>query len=239
MLDAPTHLVSPAPRCRSSSYHRVTVKRETRANLSFLLLFLVISLPGAVLLFRKKLDPSSPRLDQPDPVVQALPFMVPPPTPPGVRWMVPPKTQAWLTEANRVRTGTGQMQSSVVAGPDWEPVISPDHHLQVTAVVPKPPGAELDLVLWNVPKPPAAGDLSVKYQEAGSSAESSAELINVEPVRVPQDVRKELVAYGFTRPPTEVTWLKVRVAASPTVGSDMELIVKAPALHTTVRFLVR
>ena len=215
------------------------MKCETRANLSFLVLFVVISLPGAVLLFRKKLDPSSPRLDQPDPVVQALPFMVPPPTPPGVRWMVPLKTQGWLTEANRIRTGAGRMLSSVVAGPDWEPVISPDHHLQVTAIVPKPPGAELDLVLWNFPKPPAAGDLSVKYHGAGSSVESSAEVINVEPVPVPPDVRKELVGYGFTRPPTEVTWLKVRVAALPTVGSDMELIVESPALHTTVRFRVR
>jgi hypothetical protein len=216
-----------------------SVKRETRANFYFLVLFLVISLPGAVLLFRKKLDPSSPRLDQPDPVVQALPFMVPPPTPPGVRWMVPPKTQGWLTEANRARTGAAEMLSSVVAGPDWEPVISQDHHLQVTSVVPGPPGAEVDLILWNLPKPPEAGNLAVKYHEAGSSAESITELINVEPVPVPPDVRKELVGYGFTRPPTEVTWLKVRVAVAPTAGSDMELTVDSPALHTSVRFLVR
>ena len=39
------------------------MKRETRVNLIFLIAFLAISLPGAVILFRKKLEPNARRMD--------------------------------------------------------------------------------------------------------------------------------------------------------------------------------
>ena len=42
-------------------------------------------LPGAVILFRKKLDPTAHRLDQPDPVLRRLPYMSPLPAPPDMR----------------------------------------------------------------------------------------------------------------------------------------------------------
>ena len=153
--------------------------------------------------------------------------------------MVPPKTQAWLTEANRVRTGAGQLRSNVVAGPDWEPVISTDHHLQVTAVVASPHGSELELILWNLPHPPQAGELAVRYKVEGSSSESNADVLSIEPASIPPDVRKELVGYGFTRPPMEATWLKVQVAIAATSGTDVSLTVDSTSLHTSVRFLVR
>ena len=219
------------------------VKRETRTNIQFLILFLAISLPGAVMLFRKKLDPTSPRLDQPDPVVQALPYMVPPPAPPAVRWMVPPRTLAWLTEIVRSRTGENRPLSSVVDGPDWEPVISADHQLQVAAVGPTGSGTRFGLIVWNVRAVPAAGRLGVGVVNPASGADAAATVNDAEPVAIPPEVRKELVGLGFTRPPAEVTWIEADCNRAFPRGSDVGLTVDsrdpAVALHATARFVVR
>lgn len=185
--------------------------RETRANLWFLVVFLIISLPGAVILFRKKLDPSASRMDAPDAVLRQIPFMAPPPAPPGVRWMVPPRTRAWLETIAHEKTGAA-MVSSVGPGPEWEPVISPDHVLQWVSVVPQKERTTVGLLIWDGSWPDEASRFDLRARINGEPKAATVEAI--EAVPVPGEVRKELVGLGFTHPPVRVLWVRAAISQS-------------------------
>ena len=82
--------------------------RETRANLVFLALFLAVCLPGAVILFKKKMQPGAVPLGMPDFVRRRLPYLVPLPTPDDqVIRVIPPQTGAWVSELSRAREEAG------------------------------------------------------------------------------------------------------------------------------------
>src|SRR5688572_33317835 len=79
--------------------------RETRSNLIFLGIFLAISLPGAVILVKKKMRPGAAPapLSRPDPVRRQLPYMAPQVTSDKVVRYVPPMTRQWLMERSEER----------------------------------------------------------------------------------------------------------------------------------------
>jgi hypothetical protein len=169
------------------------VQRETRINLTFLVAFLVLVLPGAVILFRKKLDPTSHRLDQPDPILNRLPYMVPLSAPPDMQWIVPDLTQAWVKSLVSPRP----VLSAGPPGPRWEPVISDDHLLQILDVDIGPEMTRLTVLLWS--GTPQASDALFSAMIDGQGM--SQRVANVKPVQLPHDVRRELVTKGFVRPP--------------------------------------
>ena len=106
------------------------MKRETRANLLFLALFLAVSLPGAVILFKKKLDPNASRMGMPEFVRRRLPYMAPLATPDSeVMRVIPPLTGAWVEELNREQGG-----GAAVFMNGRSPVTSDDRILQVTGI---------------------------------------------------------------------------------------------------------
>lgn len=188
------------------------MKRETRLNLWFLGIFLVVSLPGAVILFIKKLDPGASRMDQPDAVLTQLPYMSPPPAPPGTRWMVPPKTRQWLSDLTRQKTG-GAMASAVAEGPEWEPVISADHLLQLMSHRRVGPKTEAySLLLWGERIPAKASQLAVRLSMSGQTPTAPGTVASAEALPIPADVRKELVQLGFDHPPTHVIWIETESA---------------------------
>jgi hypothetical protein len=176
------------------------VRRETRLNLVFLTAFIVVTLPGAVILFKKKLDPTAHRLDQPDPILNHLPYMVPPPAPPNVKWVVPDRTQAWVQSL----TAPTPTVSAGPPGPQWEPVISADHRLQLLArsIDPKP---QLTFLLWDGVAEPRIDLFTVSID----GHPERAHITRVRPVPLPADVRRELVMMGFVRPPVQALVLEV------------------------------
>lgn len=215
------------------------MKRETRVNLIFLVVFLALSLPGAVILFRKKLDPSASRMDQPDAVLSRVAFMAPPPVPPGVRWMVPPQTRAWLEELTQKRAGT-PLASTVVGGPEWEPIISEDHRLQVMSVSTVKDATTAGLLLWRGATSIEASNyrLDVKF---GSRAEQGT-VESVEPVPIPENVRKELVGHGYTHPPHQVLWMRARWSGALVDGQTVQLTLagwSSPPLRSSVEWAVK
>jgi hypothetical protein len=215
------------------------VKRETRVNLWFLAVFLVLSLPGAVILFRKKLDPTASRMDQPDAVLSRMPFMAPPPVPPGVRWMVPTATRAWLAELTREKAGTA-MASTVTGGPEWEPIISADHRLQVMSVSTANDATVAALLLWHGWTSTEASNYLV-YADIGSREEQGT-IESVEPVPIPPDVRKELVSLGYTHPPKQVLWMRARWPGALTNGQTVDLALtgwSSPPLRSLVEWDVK
>lgn len=210
-------------KCLSS----VTVTRETRLNLWFLAIFLVISLPGAVILFIKKLDPNASRMDEPDAVLTRRPFMAPVPAPPETRWMVPPKTYRWLTELTQQKTGR-PMASAVPPGPEWEPVISTDHRIQLMSVA-SGGTTHLDLADWQIS--PAEHANRFKLMARVDDHDLPVNLINAESIEIPEPVRHELVNLGFAHPPARIGWINCDIEGAIDPGTHVTLTVREGAGH--------
>ena len=215
------------------------MRRETRINFWFLVVFVAVSLPGAVILFRKKLDPTAHRLDQPDPVLNRLPYMVPPPAPPGVRWVVPDLTQRWVAEL----AGPGGPLSAAPPGPQWEPVISGDHLLQVLRADREADSMRLSLLVWDGGIEPRAAAFTVTVDGGGGGGgDAGAKVQSAERVALPHDVRRELVVMGFVRPPEQVVRVDMTCGTlAPGAAHRVELSYHGPPapLHASVEFPVR
>src|SRR5258705_13319164 len=115
------------------------MKRETRANLIFLTAFLALTLPGAVILFKKKLDPRAPAMIMPDYVRRRLPYMAPQLIPEQVVRFVPDLTGQWVTQLNRDH-GSGAQE--LLNG--HQAVTSDDHLIQVLPLAP----TTINLIPW-------------------------------------------------------------------------------------------
>ena len=190
------------------------MKRDTRINLLFLAGFLAISLPGAVVLFRKKLDPNAARMDQPDAVVSRLPYMAPPLARPGVKWVVPPRTQAWLEQLNRQHGGKRALLFS--RSDPWSPVISDDHLMQVVDLSRDSSGAHTSIVLWDAPQDPASHP-EFSLSSPGTEAQPGR-LESFETVVVPEPVKRELMGMNEVQPPARIARAKVTFANWPDAG---------------------
>ena len=194
------------------------MKHETRVNLIFLAVFLLVSLPGAVILFRKKLDPSAARMDQPDVVVRQLPYMTPLPAPPGMQWIVPPVTQHWLDDLCRSKTGSAVISAASDA-PGWAPMISSDHQVQLVSFVKKGNQDRYGLVIWS--SQPVASLEGVRIHRAVAGQNESGHMLDIEPVTLPPDVRHELVSLGFSHPPQQIAWIDAEFPVNPTRAGRM------------------
>lgn len=213
--------------------------RETRLNLWFLAIFLVISLPGAVILFIKKLDPAASRMDEPDAVQTQLPYMAPAPAPPETRWMVPPVTHRWLAELTQQKTG-GPIVSAVPPGPEWEPVISADHHLQIMSVHAESGSIHLALIIWDSRSSDDPNRLKLSMHVGGRDLPTLA--VRTESVEIPAPVRHELVNLGYAHPPAQVEW--IACDAQGTIDPGAQAIIEltgaaGPAARTSVVWTIR
>ena len=193
---------------------RTVVKRDTRMNLLFLACFLAISLPGAVILFRKKLDPNSARMDQPDAVVQKLPYMAPPLARPGVRWVVPALTQDWLTKLNQQHGGGPALLSSRPGM--WSPVISGDHLMQVAELSQESAGAHASIILWDTSANPASNSEFSLF--AAGAASQSGRVDSVQMIAVPEPLKRELMSMNEVQPPVQIAWMRVTFTKWPRSG---------------------
>lgn len=224
---------------RRFAYDSPTVTRETRINLWFLGIFLVLSLPGAVILFIKKLDPSASRMDEPDALQTQLPYMAPIPAPPHTRWSVPPKTKRWLEQLTRQKTGNA-MASAVVSGPEWEPVISPDHHLQVMSTSTAGGVTNLAMLVWNGVVSDDGRHLTMEMRSNGR--ELPCKIVAVEWIDIPEDVRHEWVNEGFDHPPKRIVWIAAQAEGGLEAGATarIELTDSGSAnFHTATSWTVR
>lgn len=214
--------------------------RETRLNLWFLAIFLLISLPGAVILFIKKLDPSASRMDLPDAVHARLPFMAPVPAPPETRWIVPPQTHQWLSELTQQKTGGASLVSAIPPGPEWEPVISSDHRLQVMSVYQAGAVTHLAVVVWDGPSP--ANGRPLQFALRNNGRELPVSIVRADSVEIPAPIRHEWVDMGFARPPFRIEWVDCDVKAPMEANDQVTLTstgTSSPAARSSVNWTVR
>jgi hypothetical protein len=161
---------------------------ENRANWIFLAIFVAVSAPGAVILFRKKLDPDARIMYLPDPVARETAFMNAD-APPRFSRVAPPKTMDWL---KRLMSERSMQPSALLADPSTDlPVMSTDGRVQLLAV----DGAKAYLLLWQ----DGAGDVTV----------DEVQQVGVERIEVPRQVHLELRNHNVLVPPHHVTWITV------------------------------
>ena len=176
------------------------MQKETRVNLIFLTVFIVLAAPGAFMLVHKTLKNGGNRISQPDAVVTRMPYMSPAPYPDGMKWIAPDLTMQWLREFLEGRLPT----SSAPPGPKWEPVISEDHALQLMDVAKVEGGWRIALILW---QPPAFPTREMFKLAIINRADQAITIQRADAADIPQPVRRELVSLGFTRPPQQVGWI--------------------------------
>src|SRR5687767_12808147 len=96
--------------------------RETRLNLIFIAIILAILTPGAVILFRKKLQPTLKPMAMPHAVQREHAYLSPLETPPGKKRVEPPNTAKWIESI--VREQIGDRKIVRPTGPDGLPLMS-------------------------------------------------------------------------------------------------------------------
>jgi hypothetical protein len=176
------------------------MKRETRANLIFLTAFLALTLPGAVILFKKKLDPRAPAMFMPDYVRRRLPYMAPQLSlAEQVVRFVPDLTGQWVTQLNRDH-GDGGAQ---VLMHGHQAITTDDHLIQVASIAP----TRINLIAWD-------DRYGADRQQYSISITSGAKTIagqvrSAEKFPLPPDIKRELMDAGVIRPPAAVTFLTV------------------------------
>ena len=182
--------------------------RETRFNLIFLAIFLAVSLPGAVMLVKKKMRPGATPapLSRPDPVRRELPYMAPQVTSDRVARYVPPLTRQWLIDIDRSRGGSGEILLR-----DRQPVVSDDRSLQVFNVA----KSTITLILWEPIQDPVVEVDSQSVEKQLHWAE------------VPPAVRAELQDGGFVDPPKAIVWLRATLPAGITPSKSIQVQVRS------------
>jgi hypothetical protein len=176
------------------------MKRDTRLNLIFLVLFLAVSVPGAVKLFKKRLDPAAPPLFMPDYVRRRLPYMAPQRTPPQVARYVPDKTGEWVADLTRQQGGGAVLMHA------RQPIVSDDHQVQLAIMTPQEGGkGTLGLIVWDPSFGRTASSFNVSVKVGEQTLDAPVTLVRS--VGVPEAVKKELMYEGVVRPPHEVVWV--------------------------------
>ncbi|MCO6436294.1 MAG: hypothetical protein J5J06_04315 [Phycisphaerae bacterium] len=178
--------------------------RETRYNLVFLVVICVLSAPGAIILFRKKMDPNAPAMYLPKPVRQTMAAVDPRPAPDSVHRVLGPLQREWIAgldwswafpgsrEEKPHPTEVSQKRTFQLGFLDWS-----DHGLRV------------GLVGWAA----AATDRSVlerlQFRIASPNRGDGADgrLTASQRIEVPVQVRHELQDNGYILPPADVRLL--------------------------------
>lgn len=191
------------------------MRREVRLNLIVVVSVLALSLPGAVILVRKKLQPGSHSQFMPDPVPTRVAWNDPFDAPPRLRRAVPSLAEQWMDELASQHGGGGYARR----GPERLPVMSPSRRAQLltrdadAAVVMWWPTGSAEQAneraprRWRVIGDPVApaGDAWGLPEASGRVVES----IDLGEATVPEPVRRQLERMAYAKPPRRVALIRV------------------------------
>lgn len=193
--------------------------RDTRVNIWFLAIILAVCLPGAVILFRKKLNPNARPIFMSDEMEHRLPYMAPGPTPPGRVRVVPPGTWALLQKLVSQKAGEKQVASEAAANGEPTPILSQDRQMQVVAVRKSRGKTIVDLVSWDDGSSEQAAKYSASIEVGGQSEEEKVAAVEVVPLD--QSVRRDLMNYGEIMPPKRIVWIEIEFELPTEANGDV------------------
>jgi hypothetical protein len=181
------------------------VSRETKFNLVFLAGFLLLSLPGVVLLFIKKMDPEARSMAEASYVRRTEVYNNPLPTGSKTVRFVPPLTFDWVDALAREHLGIPPLRHAA-AGGRLEPVMSENRRFELLDLEDGSDQVVVVLLAWDgVFGHERVNDLSAESEELGRLAG-----IEVLPVPLPPEVTADLKDAGLVVPPARVAvvWLR-------------------------------
>ena len=217
------------------------MKRETRVNLIFLSILLVLTLPGIVILTRRGYQ-SGGRDPAMRPMVRTEFAYMDPSPPQGLPRVVPPGVGRFIQRtASRLQTMQPGLRS-IVDSPAAQPVMSDALNLQLLGYGPNGGKFRVALFGWNSRYAP----LPELYEFTGTRGGETirGEMREYEPQNLPIEIRSELQEYGYVVPPDSVLWFvvtfpgeapveTVRVSYKLEKTQLLDTISLAPALATT------
>jgi len=183
------------------------MERETRLNLIFLAVFLAISLPGAVILFKKKLDPNAAPMYLPDPVRQRLPYMAPQWTPDEVVRVIPQQTGQWVEQITREQGGGNEILLR-----ERLPILSADRLIQVAAIKSTPTTQTFYLIAWD------NFGTDARHYDASlivAGQKHTGKIRAIRNIPMPQPVHQELLTAGYVKPRHWIAWIELEFTIPP------------------------
>lgn len=180
--------------------------KETRANLIFLTVIVVLTAPGLILFVIKHLDRPARGLEPP-PVRTRFAYMDRTPQIAGLSRVTPPATGRFVANVTRqVLSMQSGLQSLVGAG-RFDAVMSEQLYFQVVAVGASKGIYRVALIGWTEKLAP----LPTLYTITGARGQATVpgSLVAYESRNMPLEIRKELQDYGYILPPSGVLWMIV------------------------------
>ena len=173
------------------------MKKETRNNVIFLGLFLLISVPGAVRLFIKKLDPEAKPMYLPDPTPHVAAYNYPIGVATRVERVVPAEVADFTARVAALVPGERPA--------DGVPILTEDRLAEVLTV--DAAGRPMSLLVWR-----AAREVVVE----------GGEVEVLPPVTVPAEAFLALRDTGWPVPPQQATPVVVRSMPGGTVAVTID-----------------
>jgi hypothetical protein len=201
------------------------VRRETKLNLLFLALFLAASLPGGVILFRKKLLPGARPIFMSDTIDRRVPYMSPGNPPPGYRRVIPPLTAQWLDQLVHERTGEPRALMNSDARGNNQPILSDDHQLQLLSIRRTDNQTHLAVIDWNPAHAPDRAAITASLRSGQTLAPAAVQAIAQ--INLPPAVKTELINLGLMKVPASIAWIDISAAPAITESTELLLISSA------------
>lgn len=191
--------------------------KEAKFNLVFLVVLLLVSLPGLVILIKKKLDPEARRMSEAPYVRRTEAYNNPLAASTSSRRVVPPLTARWVESLATERLGAAPLRYMAAGGRE-EPVMSEGRRFELLGIRQAPEGTTLIVLAW-------LGELGrreVEQFEAQAESLGALQSVEVDQIDVPHEVIEELKDEGYIVPPAQVglLWLRFAGARSPADSTD-------------------
>jgi hypothetical protein len=185
------------------------MRKESRANVIFFLVVLVLIAPGFVILMRKKLAGPTDPAHLPTMIPHQAAYIQPDPIPPRAPRVEPPEVRAWVTRQlhDRFDPNASVLRDDTGAGA----VVSDAYATQLVHV----DDQRLILLVWSA---------DVERVSLGTQGEE-ADIATVEPawIDVTRDIRHTLQRVGYTDPPERIAWVDVPLDRPLARGSDLRV----------------
>jgi hypothetical protein len=204
--------------------------RETRYNLIFLAVILLLLVPGAVLLFISRLHQTAARpMSAPVPAPRTIAYMSPNAIPPGMHRVAPPHTLHWVQSVARDKVGAGAWDALLCpTGEDDLPLMSARHAFQVIAMRRDHSDLAVWVMFWN--KAPS------ENQQIWTLGADNMPLVlaDSQNIPIPHLVRDEMGENQIFIPPKNALVQKILVPQQ-SADNGGELVASTIELHARLK----
>lgn len=191
------------------------MSREAKLNAIFLLAILLLSLPGVIILVRKKLDPDARYMAEAPYIRRTEVYNNP--VDAGTRSIrvVPPVTSGWVSELTNEHLGSAPLRREAPGG-RVEPILSAGRHFEFLAAPEDAGGRTIALLAWLDDF--GAGRVASVDADAEGGLLGELQEVSIQEIAVPPKVVDELQDGGFVVPPRRVAIVRLQFAAPTTPG---------------------